>query len=388
MNELLEIGINDTRRVPAKITGVECIPLNIPFKVPFKISAGAARPVVETLIVQIHTDQGITGIGETQAWRRQGSAETLSGQINTIKNHFEPQMVGRSPFDINSIMHDLDQSMYHSHYSQAAVGDALYDITGKLLGISVRDLLGGRTRDKVRVAAVLSMKGNVETLVESADEFFDQGFRHMVLKIGVDTHEDLRNAEAIRNHFGSQIALRVDANAALDFDTALKLLKKIEPFDIETVEQPLPIWDLDGMAALAKTVAIPLMADECVTTDHALLDIILKRAASSAQTKVAKNGGIYHIQKLWHLLATAGMGINPGNHPATSVATSSVAHMCGSWPGPLMAGVFAAGVSGALTEDIAENPIQPRNGEILIPNGPGLGIILDNDAISHLRIDC
>ena len=101
---------------------------------------------------------------------------------------------------------------------------------------------------------------------------------------------------------------------------------------------------MDGMAALAKAVRMPLMADECAATDHALLDIIRKRAATSAQTKVAKNGGIYHIRRLWHVLATAGMGINPGNHPATSVATASVAQMCGSWPGPLMAGVFAVGV--------------------------------------------
>ena len=87
--------INAADRTWVKITNVECIPLNVPFKVPFKISTGAARPVVETLIVKVNTDQGITGIGETQAWRRQGSAETLEGQINVIKNHFEPQMIGR-----------------------------------------------------------------------------------------------------------------------------------------------------------------------------------------------------------------------------------------------------------------------------------------------------
>lgn len=387
MNDVQDLNVSSTGHVPAKITGIECIPLNVPFKVPFKISTGAARPVVETLIVKIHTDQGITGIGETQAWRRQGSAETLEGQIDTIKNHFEPQVLGRSPFDVNAIMHTLNESMYHSHYSQAAVGDALYDIVGKMLGVPVYQLLGGKTRDRVRIAAVLSMKGSIDSLLESADEFFERGFRHLVLKIGVDPLEDQRNAEALRNRFGNEIALRVDANAALDYDAALSLLTKLEPFDIETAEQPLAIWDIDGMAALAKAVRMPIMADECAATDHALLDIIRKRAATSAQTKVAKNGGIYHIRRLWHLLSTAGMGINPGNHPATSVATASVAQMCGSWPGALMAGVFAVGVSGALAEDIAENPMRPENGEIAIPDGPGLGVTLDEDALKRLRID-
>ena len=387
MNDMNEIAVSAADRNAVKITGIECIPLNVPFKVPFKISTGAARPVVETLIVKVHTDQGVTGIGETQAWRRQGSAETLAGQINVIKNHFEPQIVGRSPFDIAGIMHGLNESMYHTHYSQAPVGDALYDIVGKLLGVPVYQLLGGKCREQVRIAAVLSMKGDVESLLESADGFFEAGFRHLVLKIGVDPAEDIRNAEAVRKRFGGDIALRVDANAALDYDAALILLTKLEPFDIETAEQPLAIWDVDGMAALSKTLRMPLMADECVATDHALMEVIQKRAASSAQTKVAKNGGIYHIRRLWHLLAAAGMGINPGNHPATSVATASVAHMCASWPTPLMAGVFAVGVSGALAEDIAENPMKPSGGEIAPPEGPGLGITLDEAALKRLRID-
>ena len=387
MNDMNEIAASAADRTVVRITAVECIPLNVPFKVPFKISTGAARPVVETLIVKVHTDKGVTGVGETQAWRRQGSAETLEGQINVINNHFEPQMIGRSPFDVNAIMHGLNESMYHSHYSQAAVGDALYDAVGKLLGVPVYQILGGKTRDRVRVAAVLSMKGKVESLLESADEFFEQGFRHLVLKIGVDPREDLRNAEALRKRFGNEIALRVDANAALDYDDALSLLTKLEPFDIETAEQPLNIWNVDGMADLAQKLRMPLMADECVATDHALMEIIAKRAASSAQTKVAKNGGIYHIRRLWHMLSAAGMGINPGNHPATSVATASVAQMCGSWPGPLMTGVFAVGISGALAEDIVENPIRHENGEIPIPDGPGLGIRLDEDALKKLRID-
>ncbi len=387
MNDMNEVAVSAANRVPVKITGIECIPLNVPFKIPFKISTGAARPVVETLIVKIHTDQGLTGIGETQAWRRQGSAETLAGQINIIKNHFEPQLLGRSPFDVSAIMHELHESMYNTHYSQAAVGDALYDLVGKLLGVPIYQLLGGQCRDRVRVAAVLSMKGTVESLLDSADEFFERGFRHLVLKIGVDAAQDFKNAEALRKRFGSEIELRVDANAALDYDAALRLLTKLEPFDIETAEQPLAIWDVEGMAALAKAVRMPLMADECVATDHALLDIIRKQAATSAQTKVAKNGGIYHIRRLWHLLAAAGMGINPGNHPATSVATASVAHMCGSWPTPVMAGVFAVGVSGALAEDIVENPIVPENGEVPIPTGPGLGVTLDEDALARLRID-
>lgn len=387
MNDLNDTLVSAADRAAVKITRVECIPLHVPFRVPFKISAGAARPAVETLIVRLHTDQGVAGIGETQAWRRQGSGETLAGLVNVIDNHFAPRLLGRSPFDVAALMHGLDEALYGTRYAQAAVGDALYDAVGKLLGVPVWQLLGGRCRERVRVAAVLTMKGTVESLLDSADAFHAEGFRHLVLKIGTDPAEDFRNAAALRERFGEAITLRVDANAALDYDAALRLLTRLEPFDIECAEQPLAIWDVDGMAALARAVRMPLMADESVSSDHALLDIVRQRAASSAQTKVAKNGGIFHIGRLWHLLAAAGMGINPGNHPSTSVATSSVAQMCGSWPGPLMAGVFAVGVSGALAEDIVEDPIRPVDGEIAIPDGPGLGVTLDEAALKRLRID-
>lgn len=387
MNDVNERLATASERTAVRITAVECIPLHIPFRVPFKIASGAARPVVETLIVRLHTDQGVAGVGETQAWRRQGSGETLAGQVNVIRNHFEPRLLGRSPFDIAAIMHELDAALYGTHYAQAAVGDALHDAVGRLLGVPVWQLLGGRCRDRIRVAAVLSMKGTVESLLDSADEFYAAGFRHLVLKIGTEPVEDFRNAEALRKRFGDKIELRVDANAALDYDAALRLLTRLEPFDIECAEQPLAIWDVEGMARLARAVRMPVMADESVSTDHALLDIIRRGAASSAQTKVAKNGGIHHIRRLWHLLAAAGMGINPGNHPSTSVATSSVAQMCGAWPGPLMAGVFAVGVSGALACDIVAEPIRPVDGEIPIPDGPGFGVTLDEAAVQRLRVD-
>ena len=208
-----------------------------------------------------------------------------------------------------------------------------------------------------------------------------------MLKIGNDPALDFRNAEALRREFGDKIIIRVDANACLDYDSALSLLIKLERFDIETAEQPLPIWDVDGLAALARAIRMPVMADESVSTDHSLLEIIRKRAASSFQSKVAKNGGLHYMQRLWHVGAAAGLGINPGNHPSTSVATASVAHLCAAWPTPVMAGVFAVGVSGALATDIVENPIVPVDGEVPIPDGPGLGVTLDEAEIKRLRVD-
>jgi L-alanine-DL-glutamate epimerase-like enolase superfamily enzyme len=369
-----------------KITEIEPIPLRLPFAQPFKISQGA-RETLETLIVRVHTDEGIVGIGETQAWRRQGSAELLWSLVRTIKDHFEPLIAGRSPFDIGGILLTLNEALYNTFYAQAAVADALYDIAGKAVGLPVHKLLAGECRDRVRIGGLLAMKPTVGELMESAQAFYERGFRHFGLKIGLDPRQDLANVLALRERFGDRVVLRVDANGALSYDAALALLKKLEPHDIDVAEQPIAIWDLDGLAALCRATSIPIMADESVSTDHSLLEVIRRRAATVVQTKIAKNGGMYRVWRLWTLAAAAGMRIYPGNHPSTSVATAAVAQLCGAWPGPLMEGVFAVGVSGALAADIVTEPIVPVNGEIRVPSGPGLGVELDPDAIARFRID-
>ena len=370
-----------------KIIKVEPIPLCLPFSSPFKISQGTARERVDVLIVRVHTDEGLVGVGETQAWRRQGSAETLANLVRTIEEHFAPILLGRSPFDISGTLHALNEVMYNTLYAQAAVGDALYDIVGQALGVPVHALLGGECRDRIRIGAVLSMKPSAEELVDSAQALYLMGYRHFGLKIGIDSAVDLRNVVALREHFGDTIVLRVDANAALGYDAALRLLKKLEPYDIDVAEQPLAIWDLPGLAALSRATAIPIMVDESVSTEHTLLDVIRQRAATVVQTKIAKNGGIYRVMRLWHLAAAAGMRIYPGNHPSTSVATAAVAHICAAWPTPVMEGVFAVGVSGALATDIVTNPMVPKDGEVVVPTGPGLGVELDMERIASLRID-
>src|SRR3989442_12091697 len=147
------------------------------------------------------------------------------------------------------------------------------------------------------------MKPTVGELMESAHAFYEPGFRHFGLKIGVDPRQDLANVVALRDRFGDRVVLRVDANGALTYDAALALLKKLEPYDIDAAEQPIAIWDLDGLAALCRATSIPIMADESVSTDHSLLEVIRRRAATVVQTKIAKNGGMYRV---WRLLAPAG----------------------------------------------------------------------------------
>jgi L-alanine-DL-glutamate epimerase-like enolase superfamily enzyme len=369
-----------------KITRVETIPLRVPLRQPTKISQGAARDVIEIVIVRLHSDAGVVGIGETQAWRRQGNAETLPSLVTVIRDHFAPLIVGRSPLAIASILEALDQAIYHSLYPQAAVSDALYDLQGKLLGLPVHALLGGKCREAVAAGAILFIKPTLEETLEGARESHARGFRSFNMKVGVDPQFDVRNVAAVREQLGDDIVIRVDANAGMDFDGALALLRKIEPYGIDAAEQLLPIWDLDGMAELARRTDIPLMTDECVATDHDLIAVIKKRAATVVQTKIAKNGGMWRSLRLWQIAKAAGMRIYPGNHPSTSIATLAAAHLAAAWPGSLLEGAFAVGI-GTLASDVVTEPVQLEGNRVRVPDTPGLGVTLDEERIRKLRLD-
>jgi len=375
-------------RVPIKtrITKVETIPLELPLVTATKISQGAARQAVEVVIVRLHTDAGISGIGETQAWRRQGNAETLPSLTTQIRHHFTPHLIGKSPFDSASILQALDLAVDHSLYAQAAVADALCDLQARLLGVPAYMLLGGKCRDTIPTAGLVYLKSSLEETIATVERSFDQGVRSFTLKVGVDPQADIRNIKALREQFSDSIILRVDANAGMNFDSALKLLRSIEPYDIDAAEQLLPIWDMDGMAELARRTPIPLMADECVATDYDLVAVIKKRAATVVQTKIAKNGGMWRCLNLWRMANAAGMRIYPGNHPSTSVATLAAAHVAAAWPGPLLDGVFACGI-GAIVEDIVTEPVRLEGNSVRVPDSPGLGVELDEECVKKWRVD-
>lgn len=374
-----------TTQAGIRITRVETIPLRIPMVVPIKISSGAKRPAVDVLVVRLHTNEGIVGIGETQAWRRLGSSETLASLSAVVDEHFAPLIVGRSPFDIASIMHSLDQAIYHSLYAQAPISDALYDLQGRILGVPVHQLLGGKCHDAVPACAVLFMMPTLEETLAGAERYLARGYKSFVVKVGNDLATDIENVRAVRERLGREVAIRVDANAGMSFDDALRLLRKIERYDIDAAEQLLGIWDIDGMAELARRVDIPMITDECVATDRDLMTVIQKRAATIAQTKVAKNGGIWYTRRLWQIADAAGMRIYPGNHPSTSVATISVAHLAAAWPEEVLDGPFSVGL-GVLADDIVTEPIRLDGCRVPVPDTPGLGLTLDEDKIRKYRV--
>ena len=374
--------MSDAPFADVRIERLEAIPLRIPMREPVKIAVGHPRTHMETVIVRLHTNTGVHGVGETQAWRRQGSGETQVGLCTVLREHFSPVIVGRSPFDMAWIMSTLERSVWHSLYAQAAISDALLDLQGKLLGVPVHALLGGKCRDRLAACAVLFMKPTVEQTVAGAVAMKDRGFRSFTAKVGIDLRKDIAQLRALREALGDDVILRVDANAGMDFDSACTLLRSIEPLGIDAAEQLLPIWDLHGLAELARRSPIPLMVDESLATDTDLISIIRQCCGTVIHTKIGKNGGIWGARKLWTIAQAAGLRIYPGNHPSTSVATLAASHLGAAWAGPLLDGAFAVGIE-ALAADVVEKPVAMQGNAVLVPDEPGLGVTLDERALEE-----
>lgn len=365
------------------------MPLLLPFARSFTMAAPyqPTRQGVEVLVVRITSEDGLVGIGETQAWRRQGSGETLPGLTGAIRDHIAPALVGRSAFDIAPLMAEIAARLAGSLYIQAAVGDALYDLTARTLGRPLFELLGGRCRDAIPVGLALGISGAPAAMIDAAERAYAQGYRHLRIKIGIDPELDYRTAKAMHEHFGDRIQLRADANGGMQFGDALRLVHKLVPFDLDIVEQPVATWDLQGMAALAKAVPIPISADESLTSDHSLLEIARHGAARVVQTKSGKNGGVHGIRRLWALCDSLGIGIFPGNHPSSGINVAAVAHLAAAWPGPLLVGDFQTGSVDMIAEDILQTPVNVADGAVSVPSGPGLGVDLDADKIERFRVD-
>ncbi|AHF79199.1 Mandelate racemase/muconate lactonizing protein (plasmid) [Sodalis praecaptivus] len=365
------------------IRQVEIWPLRIPLRGALQIAVGEKRPSLDVVIVRLVTEEGVYGLGETQAWRRQGSSETLVGLIDAMQTLLIPQMIGQSVFDLAAIAARFDEVLYGRLAAKAALLDALYDAQGHLLGVPVWQLLGGRARESIETGAVLTLRAQLEDTLDEALAFYQQGYRHFSIKAGLDIRRDIKAVSALRHALGDEARLLVDANAALAFDDARRLLHGIAPFAVDAAEQPLALHDRHGLAALAATSPVALILDESITTQADLLQWIPERAAHALHTKTAKNGGIWHSRPLWQLAHAAGWQVRAGNHPATSLATLAVAHLATAWPHTLIPSPFSQSVTHDLVADVVTEPVRVDNARLRLGTAPGWGVELDMAQIAR-----
>jgi L-Ala-D/L-Glu epimerase len=375
-----------------RITKIECTPVTLKLKRPVLMSGGALTGSI-CVLLRLHTDEGITGIADSGGTSEWYSGETQESIMALMKNYYSKALLGEDPFNIEKIMARLDKIAKNNNQSKAVVDYALHDIMGKKLGVPLYKLLGGKSRDKVTCGYVMST-GTPEETVAEAKRIFKAGFTVVKIKVGFHPdEEDIENVRLVKKAV-PKAKVMIDANGGWNYYQALTNLKQMEKYDIALCEQPVPWWDLDGMARLRRKVSIPIFADESATELNQLIQIIEKEAVDGFFIKVAKAGGLLKATKWVSIAKAAGLPVMCGCMVGSGFEAAAQAHflVADEWMGrveqenigPLHLYDLMDTVNGKIKNDLAKKLPRYENGFQYAPEEPGIGMELNEEVLPHL----
>jgi L-alanine-DL-glutamate epimerase-like enolase superfamily enzyme len=370
-----------------QIVKVECFPVSTPLKKPV-IMPNTRITSIDSVVLKLTAEDGTVGIadsGDTSSWYRGELQESIIGMIANV---IAPRiLIGENPRNIEKIVAKMDLLVRDNNQAKATVDFALHDLKGKLLGVPVYELLGGRTTDAARQGWVLSA-GKPEDVAAEAKRAKDIGFALFKMKIGYGTiQDDIDMVHAVRATVGPDAYLTIDANGFWSYEKALHIIRKIDSAGLDLIEQPLAHWDIEGMARLRAAVKTPIYADESAQELHNLKEIIDRRAADGLFIKLQKAGGLVKAQRWLTLARLANLPVHCGCMIGSGLEHSPAAHLwvANEWAtqglnesiGPLMIHGTMESRHIAPGTDIALN-IPKFEAGLCYPNeGPGLGIDLN-----------
>jgi L-alanine-DL-glutamate epimerase-like enolase superfamily enzyme len=360
-----------------KITGLRATPVAVPF-VEDEVWAFGGRRGMVSILLELDTDDGVVGLGEAAAYP---SADIVLAVVKSV----EPLVVGESPFDIERIMKRINivGTWHHVKATSpaiAAVEMACWDLVGKASGQPLVNLFGGRVRDEVEFFYYLSRKPAAEMGTDAAAGL-EAGFTTFYLKVGSDSpSDDIERVEAIRAAAGDDALIRVDANEAWSSAAAIRVIKDMEQFDLEMVEQPVSGRNLDEMAYVRSRIDTPLLANEASWTRYDQLEVIKAGAADVISVDNQMDGGLLNLKRGAGLCEVAGLPVLKHSLGELGVAAYAGVHVMAATPNFLHAN---QGYGSFLADDViaGASPLPYRNGCLTVPDQPGIGVELDPDRV-------
>jgi L-alanine-DL-glutamate epimerase-like enolase superfamily enzyme len=376
-----------------KITGIECIPVSIPFAKPIKMGGGTAT-VAEGVVLKIFTDEGITGVcetGDTSMWYMGESQDSI---LYNITKMYAPILLGENPFNIERIIARMDKAVKVNNQSKAVVDYVLHDIMGKATNMPVYQVLGGKSNPKIPLAFVMSSGTNEEVVAEGR-ALVKAGFKAIKMKVGANSvDEDVEMVGAMREAVGKDIKIMTDTNGGWHYFQALRFLKKAVKYDVYLAEQPVPWWDTNSLARLRRKVDIPIFADESAAELNDLIKLLQLEAVDGFFLKVPKAGGIHKSQKWVTIAQAANMMVMTGCMVNSSLGAAAEAHFLAAteWIGrveqesigPLNLFNVYTTIGVNLPNDLAKKCAHYENGFLYPPEGPGLGVELNEEVVKKV----
>jgi len=379
-----------------KIADVRTYVLSTPLEIPFSFSMGWVK-ARGTMIVEVVTDEGISGWGEALCHGLQPPqiAQTI------VEYALKPLLIGQDPGDVDVLW----ERMYNQTrpYGQkgavpnaiSAVDIALWDCIGRATGQPIHKLLGGAYRSSVQPYATgfyrVEGKHYPADAVEEAKRHMSHGFTAMKLKTGFGVEDDIRYIMGVREGIGDDVQLMVDANHAYNVSSARRILKAIESANIHWFEEPISPEDIDGYCELKTLTSVYLAAGENEFTKIGFREWISRRAVDILQPDLCSAGGFTECRKIlalaqaWHMpviphVWASGIGLAASLQFIATIAPSPLALK------PIEPMLEYDQSSHPFRQDLIFGAITLRDGRVDISTAPGLGVEVNREVIERYRV--
>jgi muconate cycloisomerase len=366
-----------------KITGLRIFPITLTVRPEcYIVTSIGAHAISHYVALAVDTDEGLTGWGEATVvpiW----SGETQGGAMALLQDHIAPLLKDRDPEAV--AFEEIDRVAIDNHFTKAAVEMALFDLVGKIKRKPVYELLGGAQNPlRIPIKFSIGLREPEDTAALAAGKV-REGFTAIKIKVGPDPEKDFRRVAAVREAIGPNTKLNVDVNGGWSVKQAIREIPRYREFNLEYVEQPTPRWDLDGMAEVRRSVDAPIMADESVFAIWQAEQVIEKRAADLISIYPGKNGGMRQSKKICDLAQAAGIGCHLGSNLEWDIGTAAMCHLTAACSN-VQVSKFPVDILGPLYYAIhpKRKPIRFHDGYVMVPEGPGLGIEIEEEELAAL----
>lgn len=345
---------------------------------------------ISSVIVKVHTDEGITGLGES-FYRSVEDNRFLAESIESMGRH----LVGKNPLDVKERWHELYLHVKRAgaYGALSALDEAMWDIKGKHAGQPLYELLGGKVGE-VEAYATFPVEKTPDELVDSAGWLADKGFNAMKVGAGFGVSEDRKRIRTVMENIPDEFGLAIDANTSYEFDDALAVAETASEYGLEWFEEPISHTDIEGQAELNSQVSVPISGYQTHTPHYPAVDHLRANALEIYQPSLDYAGGVTGASRVATLVEAFNKrlvphALGPAVNYAASLHVAAASRACSliefavldenvSDPGVYIGGPHIENQDAIYVED---------GGTITPPEEPGLGVQLDEDKLEEYRVD-
>lgn len=354
----------------------------------------AGQLLGKPIFVRIFAD-GVVGCGQIRPISPgHFVADTVHSVVAAIRDIYGPLLLNRKLTDLEAIDESLTSRLAGNPAARAVLDIALHDALGKSLGLPVHALIGGSCQPVIPLEWSVSLADDVATMIAEARRAVDDyGIKVLCLKAAGrgGWQRDVANFEAVRRSVGDDIVIGMDPNTGWTVAETISAMDRLRPYNLGYMEQPVLRRDVRGLAEIRdKACGVPLMADESLFTIQDAAELAAARAVDVFCIKLYKVGGLSIARKIAAIGEAHGVQINCGGLAvASQFEAAASAQFCATVPAKRTFGAaefaFGAGTMGA-DPLVADGAMTIRDGSVVVPTGPGLGLVLDEAALERMTM--